>query len=155
MAHTNPILADIMQASAASAPLLTERSDEDIAARRYEIKEELARLNKEIDELKAERGEIDLEITSRLEARGATSFGTEEFTVSMRTEPMYPQAIDRERLERYILGENALYLLQFRLSTSAIQEIYANGGEIPGIQMVERKVINQRKKPAKKGALLD
>lgn len=49
------------------------------------------------------------------------------------TSKIIPIVEDRAALERYILENECLALLQFRLSTATVQEMRENGEEIPGI----------------------
>lgn len=48
-----------------------------------------------------------------------------------------PVVEDKEQFCKYILEEEALELLQFRISTSAIQEREENGVSVPGIEHIE------------------
>jgi hypothetical protein len=128
---------------------MAEWSDDELANRRHEIRLKISEILREEELLKAERGLIDAEFFARLEARGATSTGTSDFTISMRKEPQYPMVTNRVAYENYILTNKALYLLQFRPSISALAELIAEGEYIPGVELVERTTINQTRKPTK------
>jgi hypothetical protein len=129
---------------------LSTMTDDELADRRDELRTKLSELARAEDEIRAEKDSIDQEFISRFTSRGSTATKTSLFTISARENDRYPELVDRNAFEAYVLANKALYLLQSRLSMKEIQDELAAGGEIPGVRLVKRITINQVKRPQKK-----
>lgn len=101
---------------------LTERDDDWLAERRYEIKTELVLANSKVDELKNERDDIDEELKRRFTERKTSGTRTDRFTISMGQDDNYPITVDRNEFEEYVLKTGNIHLLQKRLSMTAVRE---------------------------------
>jgi len=101
---------------------LSERDDDWLAERRYDIKSELVVANSKVEELKNEREDIDEELKRRFSERKTSGTRTNRFTLSMGEDDNYPIVIDRNEFEDYILKTGNIHLLQKRLSLTATRE---------------------------------
>jgi hypothetical protein len=136
-------------------PNLVEMTDEDLAQRRYDIGKEISELKRQDEALRAARDAVEQEFYRRFEERGSTATKTTTFTVSARVDDKYPDLVDREAFEAYVLSSGNLFLLQSRLSMSAVQEELAAGHTIPGVRVVRKVTLNQTKRPQPKSAIQD
>lgn len=125
---------------------LQEMTDDELAERRYQLGQQISDLKRQDEVVRSERDAIEQEFFRRFEQRGSTATKTSNFTVSARIDDKYPEIVDRELFEQYVLSEGALFLLQSRLSMSAVQEEVAGGKSIPGVRLVRKVTLNQSKR---------
>lgn len=53
-----------------------------------------------------------------------------------------PNAIDWDSVNRFVLENEATYLFQRRLNASAVQELVAQGIELPGVELVDKTTLS-------------
>jgi hypothetical protein len=104
----------------------------------------ISSLEAEAKRLKEERKGHELEILAYLEAQGAVMSGVGDTIVSMEVK-RHPQVTDWAVFYEYLHERKAYYLLQRRVSTTAIKEL-ADLEEIPGISFYEEPTLKTRKK---------
>lgn len=95
------------------------------------------------DDAKAKREEIDQQIIALLEAQGVDSTRTDVASVSISTTNC-PNVDDWDAFASYVVQNNAVYLLQRRVSGKAVEELVAGGETVPGVSFFAKKSLNLR-----------
>lgn len=134
---------------------LTQQTDDWLADERYRLGRIISQLARKDEIVRACRDSINQEFQRRFDERGSTATKTNDFTISARIDDKYPEIEDRNAFESYILSTGAIYLLQSRLSMSAVQEEIAAGKNVPGVRLIRKITINQSKRAKPKDKLHD
>jgi hypothetical protein len=101
---------------------LKDQTDDQLAERRAELRTETSLLKRKGEQIAAERDDIDAEFKRRFQERNITGTRCQLYTISLRKVDNYPQIVDRNMLEEFILASGKLYLLQNRVAQKHIQE---------------------------------
>jgi hypothetical protein len=100
------------------------------------LKAEEARLNGLVKVLNAERKELEITVVRHMQEIGIDRLGIEGANLSVQHKRL-PQVASWDEFYDYIHSNNASYLMQRRVSSTAIDELSAEGIEIPGIEFYE------------------
>lgn len=95
------------------------------------------------DQAKAAREEIDRKIIEILEEQGVDSTRTDVASVSISV-TNHPNVDDWDAFAEYVVENNAVYLLQRRVSAKAVEELTAGGEAVPGVSFFVKKSLNLR-----------
>jgi len=133
-------------ARSVTAAGLKKKDDEWLADRRKEIDAALSELRRKEEVLRAEKDTIEAEFFRRFNERKSHSTTTDRWTVVRIIDDKYPIIEDRQAFEAYVLEQRAMHLLQKRLLLGAVQDEVKAGKVIPGIRMIKKETINQRKR---------
>jgi hypothetical protein len=117
----------------------------ELAATRINRKAEIKRLNGLLDDEKSALDRLDAAFIERFDEDEGVQWANNEFTFSVG-EAIVPNAEDWEQIHAYITENNALHLLQNRLSVTAYRELLGQGVEIPGTVPFTKRSILQRKR---------
>lgn len=104
-----------------------------IIDRLYEIRSERKILSDQDKELKHEFDELEQVLITRLKADDSLQGKTKTATATI-TETVVPTIKDWDAFERYVLENNALYLLQRRPASAAFRELLNMGETVPGLE---------------------
>lgn len=94
-------------------------------------------LSRRISKLKENREFLQRQVISLMKDMGVDRTGIDVANMAIQTKK-YPQPADWDQIYDYIYQNNAGYLLQRRLSSRAINEVFENGEEVPGISFYEQ-----------------
>ena len=103
--------------------------------RLYEIKQEKSALNKQVDALDEEYDKLELRVLAMMDEIGLES-AKASTALATKSETKVPTAVDWDAVSTYIMENDALYLLQRRLSVTAIKELMDTGEVLPGIELM-------------------
>ncbi len=111
----------------------------------YGLKVELQKLNEESKIIKEKIAQYEVELIQHLETTGLDQVRTENATFSLSTS-IQPVAKDWEAIGQWIIENNAIHLLQRRISTIPYRELLDQGEEVDGIEPFEKTVVKTRKR---------
>lgn len=101
---------------------LKKRTDDWLADRRKEIENDISKLKRQEEAFKADKEEIETELMRRFDERGSEGTTTERYTISLKLDDKYPEVMDRDAFEDFVLQNEKLYLLQKRIALRSIRE---------------------------------
>jgi hypothetical protein len=110
----------------------------------FEMREEYRRLSKEADAIKTEMEEMELELMSSLDNIGLQMGRGSRASASV-TEQVLPNVTDWDAFNQYVYENEALYLLQRRVSAPAWRELTESGDGVPGTEPFTKRSISLRK----------
>lgn len=125
----------------AEQPLTTGQ----IVARMVEIRDERRTLSARDKELIDEGKSFEMELLIRLDEQGMEKVSTPAGTASI-SETILPQVVDWDEFYKYMVENDALYLLQKRPAAAAFREMHESGQPIPGVEPFTQRTIGLRKK---------
>lgn len=111
----------------------------------FDKKVEITRLNKRLSDLKGEAKQYEEKLLSNLKVIGLDQVRTEKATFSISTSTQ-PVAKDWDKIHKWIMDNDALHLLQRRISTGPYGEYLEQGIQIDGVESYEHSVIKTRKR---------
>lgn len=103
------------------------------ADRLYELKGEMSKLNKLLEEMDKERKTIQEHVINELPKSSATGVSGKAANVRVVTKEV-PQVKDWDAFYGYVRKTKRTDLLQRRLSEGAIGELLDSGVKVPGVQ---------------------
>jgi|TARA_R110002126_G_scaffold182742_3_gene331364 hypothetical protein len=106
-----------------------------------DVKAQLSDLNSEVKALSVIRAELEEGLLGELSDGGVTLARTEFGTVSV-LKATVPNVQDWVVFETYVYENNAMYLMQRRLSAPAFRDEIESKGDIPGVTTFEKKTIS-------------
>lgn len=92
--------------------------------------------NKKLEELKAQKKEAEAAIIETLSSTGLTKVSSAAYTISLQRDEI-PVINDWDAFYEYLLREKSPHLLQRRLSTTAVRELFEKGETVDGVDTVE------------------
>jgi hypothetical protein len=116
-----------------------------IVAKMVEIREERRIIAKRDGELIAEGKSFELELLIRLDEQGVDKVSAPAGTATI-SETILPQVVDWDAFYKYMVDNDALYLLQKRPAAAAFREMHESGQPIPGVEPFTQRTIGLRKK---------
>ncbi len=122
---------------------MPELTLQELITRSKNLRNEATEYTKLADEAKRQREEIDQLIIEKLEEQGVDSTRTDVATVSISV-TNHPNVEDWDAFAEYVVENNAVYLLQRRVSSKAVEELVAGGEAVPGVTFFEKKSLNLR-----------
>lgn len=118
----------------------------DIVRRMREVRDERRRISERDKELVDEWRKLELELLTRLDEQGQDMARVKDVGTATITEKTLPQVVDWDEFYDYIKDQDALYLLQRRISTSAWNELMNSGIDVPGVTPYVQRQISLRNK---------
>lgn len=111
----------------------------------HNIRERIRVLNKQVDDLTAQRDVLTLKIIEMLDAMGTDQSRTDKATASI-TETVVANVDDWDAVNRYISRNKAFYLYERRISSAAYRELLESrkGKPIPGITPFTKRTLSLR-----------
>ena len=109
------------------------------------FRDQIAELNKEVDEIKAERAKVEAELMQAMREMNVTQLGSVHGTASIKKQQT-PIVVDWDTVNTFILENNMLGLLQRRLSTKFYDELVNDGQSVPGVDVFEQDTVSIRRK---------
>ena len=113
---------------------------EEYLARRDVISE----LNKQLTAAKEEQKLCEQEMLELLSQLGVPRIGTKSANIIV-TQKKIPNVADWDKFYSYIKDNDAMYLLQRRIATTAANELLGLGEEIPGVDIFETETLSVRR----------
>jgi hypothetical protein len=110
-----------------------------------DLKQEITNQNAVLKELGEQRDEKEAALRRLMEETGTTQISNGKDSVFL-TENIVPQAVDWHAFNEYVHDNNAYYLYERRISSSAYRELRDQGVEIPGVNDFVKPTISLRKK---------
>lgn len=110
----------------------------------FQLREQIRELDKELQALKADKNELELEILGDLDSQGLQLTRGGRATVSI-SEQVVPVVEDWDAYYEYIQNEGALFLLERRPATAAWRELYESGELPPGTTPFTKRSLSLRK----------
>jgi len=118
---------------------------QELADSLFHIKATITELNKEVKDLTEQKTEAERELIDELNKLGLDQIRTDTATYSVKEETV-PVAKDWEAIGAWVIKNNAMHLLQRRLSSVSYREFLELGEEIPGTEAFTKSTISTRKK---------
>jgi len=109
-----------------------------------ELRDERKRFDDQSKQLKKEYDELEIALIDRLDNE-ETIQGKSKHATATITELIVPQIEDWESFERYILDNNALYMMERRPAGAIFRELQGQGETIPGIKPFTKRSISLRR----------
>jgi hypothetical protein len=110
-----------------------------------EVRDERRRISIRDQELIDEWRSLELELLVRLDEQGMEKASTEDGTASI-SKTVLPQVVDWDEFYKYMIENEALYLLQRRPAAAAFRELNDSGQKVPGVEPYTQRTIGLRKK---------
>jgi hypothetical protein len=99
----------------------------------HDVRELRLAMQKEVDEVAAREKEIKDYIIDNLSKSDDTGAAGKRYRAQIVTK-VTPAAADWEKIHQFILENDRFDLLQKRLSDKAVQDMWENGEEVPGVE---------------------
>lgn len=109
----------------------------------HAIREERKDLAARDKTLSKQYAELEQQVLSALDEQQTTLSRAHGITVSV-TEAVHPQIDDYEAFCRYIIDNEALYLLQRRISSAPYRDLLASGTDVPGLSPFTKRSLSLR-----------
>jgi len=110
----------------------------------YELRENKRRLKGEMDDLEQRMAELESSITEDLGTQGLTLSRGMRATVTV-TESEVPTTEDWDQVLSYIKQNDAMHLLERRISVAAWRELQESGELVPGTKPFLKRKLSVRK----------
>ena len=131
--------------STITAPGIEGMTPGEIVERLGEIRDEKANLKEQEQLLNGEERDLKFRLLHLMEEQGgATRIAFGDLTAT-RTERIVPIINDWDEFAEYVLENQALHMLQRRVSAAAFGEMYETGQEVPGLAPFNKVDISLRK----------
>jgi len=111
----------------------------------FDIRNEVRALNKQVDELKAQKEGMELSLIEMMDAVGTDQSRSSVATATI-TETVVPQVTDWDAFWRYIMRNKATYLVERRAAAVAFRETLEQrkGRPIPGVSSFTKRSVGIR-----------
>lgn len=110
----------------------------------WKIREKLRSQQKILDELKAEREDLELKLMAAMDAQG-TEMCKGTYATAVVSSTIMPQVLDWDAFYAYIRRNNAFYLLERRPAAVAYRELMERRRKpLPGTTSFTKRSINLR-----------
>jgi len=111
----------------------------------FDIRNEIKALNKQVDELKAQKEGMELSLIEMMDAVGTDQSRSSVATATI-TETVVPQVTDWDAFWRYIMRNKATYLVERRAAAVAFRETLEQrkGRPIPGVSSFTKRSVGIR-----------
>jgi hypothetical protein len=110
----------------------------------FELRERYRALGKEQAEVKEQMDDIEFALLGALDSVGL-QMGRGGRASATVTEQIVPTVVDWDAVEQYVYENEALYLLQRRVSPPAWRELVEAGESVPGTEPYTKRGISLRK----------
>jgi len=112
--------------------------------RLLEIRDKKAELNAEVKKLTEEFTELEQTLIHKLQEEETTQGRSTKATASI-TSTTIAAIEDWDAFERWVLANEAIYMIQKRVSNGAYRELIQTGEEIPGLKPLKQTTISLRR----------
>jgi hypothetical protein len=109
----------------------------------HELREDIRNLTTTLNEMKENFNTKEFELLNLLQDIGLDQAKSDRTTVFVKTDTV-GTVEDWDAFENYIKDNDALYLLQRRLSTTAYRELLQMGEDVPGVKQTELTKLSMR-----------
>ena len=116
----------------------------EIATKLFELKNEKARLNKEVSLLEPLIKETEKELLDKMRTNGLLKVSNDLGTVYISPQ-VVPDVVNWDMFYEYIGRTNSFHLLERRLTKTAFREMVENGESVPGVDPVRFDEVRTRK----------
>lgn len=116
-----------------------------LVQRAVEVREERRTIATRDKELIAEGKSLESELLLRLDEQGMEKVSTAAGTATI-SEVVLPQVTDWDEFYKYMIDNDALYLLQKRPAAAAFREMQESGQSVDGVEPYTQRTIGLRKK---------
>ena len=110
---------------------------------RATIKRSMDELNRSLKELRKDQDSIDVLLLKKMDAEGLSRTANGEASVSIN-EDTVPDVSDWDAVYSYIAETQDYSLIQRRMSSTALKELWKMGQDVPGVQPRTVRRINFR-----------
>ena len=124
---------------------LPEISLGDLIEQILAFKEAERELNQQLAELKKTRDELEAQVLQIMKDQGLERTGVSGANVIIQRK-RFPQVKDWDLVYEFMYQNNAAYILQKRLLSSAVEEFEALGEPIPGVEFYEEDQLTVRRR---------
>ncbi len=114
-----------------------------LIASRAEIKSEMDALNRTIKDLRKDQDLIDVLLLKKMDAEGLSRTANGEASVSIN-EDTVPDVSDWDAVYAHINDTQDYSLIQRRMSSTALKELWKMGQDVPGVKPRTVRRINFR-----------
>jgi outer membrane murein-binding lipoprotein Lpp len=115
----------------------------ELAKKVNDLKTNRATLNRQVADLEIEIKEVEADIFDAMTQQGVSRFANDEVSISLKIDTL-PTVKDWDAVYAYIANNDAFYLLQRRLKTTAVAELREAGEALPGIEYLETPSLSYR-----------
>lgn len=115
-----------------------------IIDRMLELRDRRTSIEKESKKLKEEFDDLEQRLLQRLDTE-ETNQGRSKFASATVNELTVPTIENWGEFEKYILENNALYMLEKRASGAIYRELISQGSEVPGLKPFVKRSISLRR----------
>jgi len=111
----------------------------------YDIRNEIRALNKQVDELKTQKEEMELKLIDMMDAVGTDQSRSSVATATI-SETVVPQVTDWDAFWKFIMRNKATYLVERRPAAVAFRETLEQrkGRAIPGVSSFTKRTVGIR-----------
>lgn len=109
-----------------------------------DLRDKITAANAVVNDLKAQKAELENEIREVLEEQGMTKASDGEHTVSVMYTTV-PSVEDWDAVYKWIHDNEAYYILERRMLSTAYRELVEAGTQIPGVEPYSKPSISLRK----------
>lgn len=113
--------------------------------RLFTLRERKRRINDILKRIEEEYSPLELQIINDCETAGLDQARSTKATVSITTS-VVPTVKDWDEYGKYILENQALYMLERRPAVGACRELFNAGESIPGVEPYEKKSLSMKKR---------
>lgn len=117
---------------------------EELMKARFDLTKQIRDLEADLKTLKGERDGIDEQIIETLSEQGVDSTRIKGLGSVSISQNEVPTVKNWDEFYNYIKEQDALYLLQRRVSSKPIAELFADGEKVPGIEFFTQIKLNAR-----------
>lgn len=111
----------------------------------YELRERKRELNAEVKGIEEMMKAIEAEVMRELDEAGLVQ-GKGTRASATINEAIVPEVVDWDAVHRYILENEALYLLTQSVAAAPWRELLTSGQPVPGTQPFTRRTLSLRKR---------
>jgi hypothetical protein len=122
---------------------MTAETTGSIIDRMLEIRTRCSELNKEVRALGEEKNDLESILLRRLQADDAIQAKSLLASATI-SEITVPSIEDWDAFEKWVIEENALYMLEKRPSGGAFRELIQQGESVPGLKPITKTSISLR-----------
>jgi hypothetical protein len=101
-----------------------------------EVRKEIMKKNAEVKDLQKEKSELEAVLMARFKEQGVTRMAADGYTVTLAKQTV-PTIKDWTAFSKYVVENDALYLLQRRLSPAPYRDLLDQGQQVPGLEPFE------------------
>lgn len=127
------------------AALRLEPTVSDLIETILDYKATESELNKRLSQIKEERKAVERQVIEWMQDQGLERTGIGAANVSVQRK-RHPQVTDWDAFYEFIYKNNAAYLMQRRVSSTAVEEFVNSGEDVPGIEYYEEDVLSVRRR---------